>query len=353
VYNSEYERVFVERKVHNEKWTGDVSSKDRFPIDGSQVMPFLRGQSLHIAEKHNELKHEIQEMIILYRLFPVLRVEYDRIAFQPKDHDHVRVSIDINMRYLQEKTSHLDWYTPENNLKQEDEIIFPYSVVEIKLREPYISNPPQWLNDLEQSSLLHKENNFSKYIHGIYSFHTLRPMMMAKVNGKKGETVAISLVKPSWCNRMEFTSPQYPVESSNESRAKKDKKKKENYQYEGHWFSRLLGIGVVKDQTGAPVKIEPKVFFANERTFLVWFQSSILVSSIGTAILSTGTEAGRSLGYLLLCTGMALIIYAVLTYEQRVNSLLSKRADGYHDRFGPIILAGIITVIFIGSIAIN
>ena len=109
VYNSEYDRVFVERKVHNEKWTGDVSSKDRFPLVGSQVMQLLRGQSVDIADKHNLLKKEIQEMIAAYQLYPVLRVEYDRIAFQPKDHDHVRVSIDVNMRYLQEKTSHLDW----------------------------------------------------------------------------------------------------------------------------------------------------------------------------------------------------------------------------------------------------
>ena len=66
---------------------------------------------MDIAEKHDELKVEIQDMIASFQLYPVLRVEYDRIAFQPKDHDHVRVSIDINMRYLQEKTSHLDWYS--------------------------------------------------------------------------------------------------------------------------------------------------------------------------------------------------------------------------------------------------
>jgi hypothetical protein len=35
-----------------------------------------------------------------------------------------------------------------------------------------------------------------------------------------------------------------------------------------------------------PVKVEPKVFFANERTFLAWLNMSVTLSSIAVAILA-------------------------------------------------------------------
>ena len=72
-------------------------------------MQLLRGQSLHIANKHHILAAEIKSMIHELKLYPTVRVDYTRIAFQPEHHDHVRISIDVNMRYLQERTSHMDW----------------------------------------------------------------------------------------------------------------------------------------------------------------------------------------------------------------------------------------------------
>jgi len=133
-------------------------------------MQLLRGQLVNAFGKNADLAKEIQAMVNGYRLYPTIRVDYHRIAFQPPDHDHVRVSIDLNMRYVNERTSHMDWRTTDEKLSAADEILFPYAVVEIKLREPYISNPPEWLTSLEQSSLLHKENLFSKYLHGTYDF---------------------------------------------------------------------------------------------------------------------------------------------------------------------------------------
>jgi len=90
-YNNDLSKVYIERKVHHEKWTGDVSSKDRFALDENQIMLLLRGQQLKVPDKHKELKTELQNMITHRKLFPTLRVDYTRIAFQPQNHDHVRI----------------------------------------------------------------------------------------------------------------------------------------------------------------------------------------------------------------------------------------------------------------------
>ena len=35
-----------------------------------------------------------------------------------------------------------------------------------------------------------------------------------------------------------------------------------------------------------PIKVEPKVFFANERTFLAWLNMAVTLASIAVAILA-------------------------------------------------------------------
>jgi hypothetical protein len=238
-----------------------------------------------VAAKHSELRDEIQSMVRDLKLFPTLRIDYTRIAFQPQNHDHVRVTIDLNMKFLKERTAFGEWVTPDERLKSEDQLLFPYSIVEIKLREPYISNPPKWLSDLKKSSLLHSENNFSKYIHGTYAFSQMENNNTLKLN------------KPIWFDNIEFVTPQIPVFTTNYS----PKKAKPGFLGDSPKAASLsvkLSSWLVGDSTNAgyePVqggaqapkgktKVEPKTFFANERTYLSWLNCSLFTSSIGVAL---------------------------------------------------------------------
>lgn len=47
--------VFVERKTHNDKWTGEVSVKERFTVDASEVPLLLTGK-YPIAQKKKEMQ---------------------------------------------------------------------------------------------------------------------------------------------------------------------------------------------------------------------------------------------------------------------------------------------------------
>lgn len=339
-YDNDTSRIWVERKVHHEQWTREESAKERFPISEGQVMSLLRGQTLSLAEKHKGLADEIQTMINEFQLYPTLRVDYLRLAFQPPDHDHVRVSVDLNMRYVNEKTTHMDWRTGDESLSASDELIFPYSVVEIKLREPFISNPPEWLSQLESSSLLHKENSFSKYMHGTYEFYLQHQLY--------GSSEIKTLKKPIWYDNISFTTPQLPVVSIEDIAKAKAyiQKKQKREQDQRHWFAKLFRFDTNVDEQGRPVRVEPKTFFANERTFLTWFNCSIFVCSIGVAIVST-THETKVVGGLLISIGLIISVYAMMTYTQRTFSLLNKRAQGYADRFGPIILGVSIMCIYI------
>ena len=64
--------MFVERKTHNEKWTGEVSVKERFTVDAAEVPLVLTGK-YPIAKKKKEMiekgksEKEIEEWETLVR----------------------------------------------------------------------------------------------------------------------------------------------------------------------------------------------------------------------------------------------------------------------------------------------
>eukprot|EP00304_Pavlova_gyrans_P002559 CAMPEP_0206047332 /NCGR_PEP_ID=MMETSP1466-20131121/20950_1 /ASSEMBLY_ACC=CAM_ASM_001126 /TAXON_ID=44452 /ORGANISM="Pavlova gyrans, Strain CCMP608" /LENGTH=383 /DNA_ID=CAMNT_0053422343 /DNA_START=11 /DNA_END=1162 /DNA_ORIENTATION=+ len=85
-----------------------------------------------------------------------------------------------------------------------------------------------------------------------------------------------------------------------------------------------------------PVKIEPKVFFANERTFLHWMHMCVTLAAVAMAIMAAGgDEPGLALPGLILSvlSGM-FIIYAWYMFMWRGEALKAK-IDHLDDRVGP------------------
>ena len=344
-YNRNTNSIFVERKVHHEKWSGEISSKDRFVIRNDQVMQLLRGQKPEVSPKNVALRDEIQDMVTEKQIFPVVRVNYDRIAFQSHDSDFVRVTVDLSMKLLQERASHMEWCTPEEHFLVQDQILFPYAVVEIKLREPYISNPPKWLSDLENSTLMHKENNFSKYLHAVYAFQVLE--------GNK-----LSLVEPVWWQKMMIVSHQMPVQTADpsmligkSSREQKYSASAKNVGTSAFGFSFPM-LAMFSKADGAQVgvaKVDPKTLFAAERTFLSWFSASLFIASFGVAIVVDSTNnGGKAQGTAMIGCGIAFIFYAMHNYIKRCNALMRKQSAGYLDLWGPVIL-GMVTLGVFGT----
>lgn len=87
-----------------------------------------------------------------------------------------------------------------------------------------------------------------------------------------------------------------------------------------------------------PVRVEPKVFFAAERTFLSWLEFSIIIGSIAATLLNFGDAASvaSAWGFTILAT--LALLYSMGLYLWRVDKIRKRRAVTYHDKFGPTIL---------------
>ena len=96
-------------------------------------------------------------------------------------------------------------------------------------------------------------------------------------------------------------------------------------------------------------KIEPKVFFANERTFLHWLHHGVILSSIAAGILAFSEESGELWGewyaLALLPISLGFCIYALHIFLWRADRIKTRIPGRWDDPRGPILLGGAVAII--------
>ncbi|CAG9460086.1 unnamed protein product [Pedinophyceae sp. YPF-701] len=114
-----------------------------------------------------------------------------------------------------------------------------------------------------------------------------------------------------------------------------------------------------------PMRIEPKTYFANERTFLNWIHMSIVVGTIASALLGlSGQAEGGAEGQLnwsvalismvMLPVAIMIAVYALYTFYWRMAMIRRREVSFFDDKYGPLVLAGVIvfalSIIFVVSL---
>lgn len=123
------------------------------------------------------------------------------------------------------------------------------------------------------------------------------------------------------------------------------------------WFSSLFGGGGNKRHLTSPaakirkvpVKIEPKVYFANERTFLAWIHMAVTLASISMAIVAfaEANEWSQIYGICLMPVAIGFCVYALWMFIKRAGMIRRKDPGPYEDRAGPIALAFLLALAII------
>jgi uncharacterized membrane protein YidH (DUF202 family) len=88
-----------------------------------------------------------------------------------------------------------------------------------------------------------------------------------------------------------------------------------------------------------PTRVEPKVFFANERTFLSWLNFTVILGGLAVGLLNFGDRVGRISAGLFTIIAMAAMLYALFTFHWRAQSIRRRGQSGIDDRYGPTVLA--------------
>ncbi|CXJ24071.1 vacuolar transporter chaperone, putative [Plasmodium berghei] len=91
------------------------------------------------------------------------------------------------------------------------------------------------------------------------------------------------------------------------------------------------------------VRVEPKTFFANERTLLQWLNTSVLLSTISITLLNFSNFYGFISGIIMAPVAIFFIIYSFYIYLKRANALINKEPIDYTDKIGPGVLVVTLT----------
>lgn len=97
-------------------------------------------------------------------------------------------------------------------------------------------------------------------------------------------------------------------------------------------------MSATQKRIALPARVEPKVFFANERTFLSWLNFTVILGSLGVGLLNFGDSVGRISAGLFTFIAMLTMVYALITYHWRAKAIRLRGSGPYDDRFGPTML---------------
>eukprot|EP00981_Chlorochromonas_danica_P013550 scaffold6470_cov243-Ochromonas_danica.AAC.2 len=393
--------VFVERKTHRDSWTGEVSVKERFTIREDQVQSLLqgnfdvegeiqrlrkKGKSEEDIRDWRELVTEVIQAINSKQLVPTVRTQYMRTAFQIPFDATVRISMDTNLCMILERTKDTmngsRWFRdPSQAVPLEEITRFPHSVLEVKLQLEDETKTPQWVVDMLHSGKLLEVHKFSKFIHGCA---VLMPDDVRAVPYWIDDATLADSICRSGAQKLLETSTganehyQHLLPHDTSGKIKEVPKPRRIQPSTDDLTQSVLGGDGLIASGAAPQqgdvsepwytreycnddwcdenccdwgssaaanhmtvqKVEPKLFLANERTFISWLHMAVMLSSISVGVLAfSNTQSNaQDLALTMLPISLLFIFYALRTYLIRGTKIRTRDAERWDDPLGPVLL---------------
>ncbi|KAI0671463.1 hypothetical protein C8Q78DRAFT_773465 [Trametes maxima] len=96
----------------------------------------------------------------------------------------------------------------------------------------------------------------------------------------------------------------------------------------------------VPKKIATPVKVEGKVWFANERTWIAYLQTSVLVGTLALALFNASKdEIARNFAYAYAALSVAVLVYGYAVYQHRIT-MIRRRDPGHFDQIvGPVLIS--------------
>ncbi|ODQ47062.1 hypothetical protein PICMEDRAFT_76195 [Pichia membranifaciens NRRL Y-2026] len=338
------------------------------------------------------LAQEVQYRVLKDKMRPVMRTFYNRTAFQLPGDARVRISLDTELTMVREDNfdgidrTKGNWRRmdigvdfPFSQLPESDVERFPYAVLEVKLQTQMGQEPPQWVREMVSSHLVEAVPKFSKFIHGTASLLpdmvTLVPFWMPQMDvdirkPKQDATYGIIskhrllesgngvMDEEELVGTGSNINGAYGSVSINESNNRTEGSTSSST-HEGllapliNWYKDIVkpdnSFNKVPDGTvfestfrappgkkiAVPVRVEPKVYFATERTFLSWLSISLIFGATAHTLMNYGDITSLLTAACFYVTAILTILYSSGVYIFRVISIRNKRAAQYDDQLGP------------------
>jgi len=444
--------VYIEKKTVHED---DTSDELKFTTKPKYIQPFLSGEYKmdkdvqrlkdRVGESSEEVTKlqasikEVQDLIKDNNLQPVLRANYQRMAFQIPGDNRVRITLDTNLALIREDCldpdrpcrdpdswhrqdiddGHLEY--PFNTIRKGEINRFPYALLEIRIRG---SKNYEWVSEVMSSHLVKQSPRFSKFIQGVaqlfddhvntfpfwvsevdtdirrdphqaFEEEQERRASIAQAEFAVGSMLS-STRRASAANFKPSTvspvgSPETSRKPAMDGKNKKDQKatadmtrrtalakstqvdetiaeededEDTNTGETAHGFQRFLPHlsmskyagrhrhGQVKLPPGVsepaywikdegPVKVEAKVYLANQRTYIKWQHVSILLASLSVGLYNAAGEhndVARTLAVVYTVVALFTALWGYGLYIWRSRLIMARSGRDFDNAIGPVVV---------------
>ncbi|TFK60982.1 hypothetical protein BDN72DRAFT_850055 [Pluteus cervinus] len=88
-----------------------------------------------------------------------------------------------------------------------------------------------------------------------------------------------------------------------------------------------------------PIRVEGKVWFANERTWIAWLNNSILLAALSAALFNASKDPiAKNFAYFYASVSLGVLLYGYLLYQHRIT-MIRRRDPGHFDVIaGPVVV---------------
>lgn len=390
--------VFIERKTHHESWSAQKSVKERCSMRREDAVVLLQGtppKALSMSKKNLTLAREVLAQEIKRRgVKPTLLTQYRRTAFQRSDGNQLRVSFDTDLRW-RDVRGEGSGVLSNAAFKGGEPAAFRFAILEVKLATEDAKSP-EWIENIISSFNVTQVYKFSKFLHGcamLFYPNEALPKLPHWYGADANECVVDVPIESSRGDAerpLDHDGTVHDIERTESAssftelmraavatlRFRRNEQKRVN----------RLGVGNADveqapamrfTQRHVPVKVEPKTFFANERTLLQWLSMSILLLFLALGLLaieSSGSNAipfggsnarasattlgspfaGAICGIIIAPISILFMLYALWTYIVRARRIARREASTrYDDVFGPVALVVILVLVAVSAVALS
>ena len=378
------DKVFVELKTHHEKWINVSSVKERVtimekhmslfltrkPWDYQDALPIvsvanpkLKGAELDTAV---DLLVRMHQLVLEKDLRPCVRSVYLRAAFQLPTSNALRLTLDRDVTMIDERNAPFGaWSLPAGTPMSSSMLkVVPYPVFEVKLAG---SDMPEPLVSLITDGVIIEATKFSKFLSGAAAFNSERVKTlpywaenpafqeMFQASGKfqsdpPSSSKSLSILPPPSTTKSSVARKS--ISSDSVSLSKRATGKRSPTPANKSWFPFLNKSSKTAIAPKRPARVEPKSFFANERTFIQWSSAALWLLTVAALIVERevdGTTYLTSAGIALCVGSIILLFHAIKVYFRRIKLMETGNPNGYVDKFGPLVLT---SVVFIGVVVL-
>ncbi|EEB08296.1 polyphosphate synthetase [Schizosaccharomyces japonicus yFS275] len=360
-------------------------------------------QSGEAVESYKKLTSDVQKLIVDNHLQPVLRSVYTRSAFQIPGDNTVRVNLDSDLVLIREDCIDQDrpcrnpdeWHRhdvdeasfPYKNLRKGEIVRFPHSILEIREKLEPGQDEPGWVKELRNSYLVTEVDGFSKYEHGVgalfENYVSLLPFWFFNMETdirKDPQSIyeasyppksivgspkpRINVIKnkseKSKIPTIALNGQNFPKNTTEEGESSKDRSnpllsdrfnlKSIPYLLKPSTYGSIQGYRtyetpshikkpLVPLRVSGPVRVETKVWLANERTFLKWLHVVVLMASLALGLYNSNTALfGRALGFMYTMLAVCIGFYAWRLHARRCDLIKTRSPEPMTEYWGPLIV---------------